>query len=97
MRDLLASDRAEAAEAAEAVDLFVLTAAKHLGAIVTALGGLDAVVFTVRHRRERGPGAGRDLRALRLAGSATGRGGECRPCRHDLGARVGGFGACDRH
>jgi acetate kinase len=43
MRDLLASDRPEAAEA---VDLFVLTAAKQLGAIATALGGLDAVVFT---------------------------------------------------
>jgi acetate kinase len=43
MRDLLASDRPEAAEA---VELFVLTAAKQLGAIATALGGLDAVVFT---------------------------------------------------
>ena len=43
MRDLLASDRPEAAEA---VDLFVLTAARQLGAIATALGGLDAVVFT---------------------------------------------------
>lgn len=43
MRDLLASDRPEAAEA---VALFVLTAVKQLGAIVAALGGLDAMVFT---------------------------------------------------
>ena len=43
MRDLLASDRPEAAEA---VDLFILTAARQLGAIAVALGGLDAMVFT---------------------------------------------------
>lgn len=43
MRDLLASDRPEAAEA---VALFILTAAKQLGAIAAALGGLDAMVFT---------------------------------------------------
>ena len=38
-----ASDRPEAAEA---VDLFILTAARQLGAIAVALGGLDAMVFT---------------------------------------------------
>lgn len=43
MRDLLRSD---APEAREAVDLFILTAGKQLGAIAAALGGLDAVVFT---------------------------------------------------
>jgi len=43
MRDLLASDRPEAAEA---VDLFVLTALKQLGAAAAAMGGLDAMVFT---------------------------------------------------
>ncbi|PIE14055.1 MAG: acetate kinase [Rhodobacterales bacterium] len=43
MRDLLASD---AAEAQEAVQLFILTAAKQLGAITAAMGGLDAMVFT---------------------------------------------------
>ena len=43
MRDLLVSDRPEAAEA---VDLFILTAARQLGAIAVALGGLDAMVFT---------------------------------------------------
>ncbi len=43
MRDLLASDQPEAAEA---VDLFVLTAVKQLGATAAALGGLDAMVFT---------------------------------------------------
>lgn len=43
MRDLLASDRPEAAEA---VALFILTAGKQIGAIAAALGGLDAMVFT---------------------------------------------------
>ncbi len=43
MRDLLASD---AAEAREAVDLFVYRAARQIGSLAAALGGLDAIVFT---------------------------------------------------
>jgi len=43
MRDLLAST---ALEAAEAVDLFTFTAARHAGALATTLGGLDGIVFT---------------------------------------------------
>lgn len=43
MRDLLASDRPEAAEA---VALFCYRIARELGALVAVLGGLDALVFT---------------------------------------------------
>ncbi len=43
MRDLLASDRAEAAQA---VDLFVYRAVREIGAMASCLGGLDGVVFT---------------------------------------------------
>jgi acetate kinase len=43
MRDLLASDRPEAAEA---VELFCRRAARELGSLTAALGGLDALVFT---------------------------------------------------
>jgi acetate kinase len=43
MRDLLASDEANAAEA---VELFCYHVAKQLGALTAALGGLDALVFT---------------------------------------------------
>lgn len=43
MRDLLASNDPRAAEA---IDLFVYHIAKHLGALVAALDGLDALVFT---------------------------------------------------
>ncbi len=43
MRDLLASDTAPAAEA---IDLFVYRAVLELGALVAAMGGLDALVFT---------------------------------------------------
>ena len=43
MRELLASDRAEAKEA---VDLFVYRIARELGSLAAALGGLDALVFT---------------------------------------------------
>ncbi len=43
MRDLLDSDRPEAAEA---VDLFVYQACKKIGALAATLGGLDALVFT---------------------------------------------------
>jgi acetate kinase len=43
MRDLLASDRAEAAEA---VELFCYRIGRELGSLATALGGLDVLVFT---------------------------------------------------
>jgi acetate kinase len=43
LRDLEASDKAEAAEALE---LFAYRAARELGSLVAALGGLDALVFT---------------------------------------------------
>ena len=43
MRDLLTSP---AAEAAEAVDLFCYRVAREIGAMVAALEGLDAIVFT---------------------------------------------------
>jgi acetate kinase len=43
MRDLLASARPQAAEA---VELFCRRAARELGTLAAALGGLDAVVFT---------------------------------------------------
>ena len=43
MRELLASDRAEAKEA---IDLFVYRIGRELGSMVAALGGIDALVFT---------------------------------------------------
>ncbi len=43
MRDLLASDRPEAAEA---VDLFVRFILRQIGALSAGMGGLDALVFT---------------------------------------------------
>ena len=43
MRELLASTDARAAEA---VELFCRSAARHLGGLAVALGGLDALVFT---------------------------------------------------
>jgi acetate kinase len=43
VRTLLASDRADAAEA---VDLFCYRAARELGSLAAALGGLDGLVFT---------------------------------------------------
>jgi acetate kinase len=43
MRELIASDRAEAKEA---IDLFVYRIGRELGSMAAALGGLDALVFT---------------------------------------------------
>jgi acetate kinase len=43
MRDLLASD---ALEAAEAVELFVYRTAREIGSLAAALGGVDLLVFT---------------------------------------------------
>ena len=45
MRDILAAEDADV-RAADAVELFCYTASKHVGALVSALGGLDTVVFT---------------------------------------------------
>jgi acetate kinase len=45
MRDLLAHVSRDA-QAAEAVALFCYTAQKHLGALVSVLGGIDTLVFT---------------------------------------------------
>jgi acetate kinase len=43
---VLLSQREQNQPAAEAVELFAYTARKHLGALVAALGGLDALIFT---------------------------------------------------
>jgi acetate kinase len=43
MRELLASDRPEAAEA---IDLFVYRIGRELGSLAAALGGVDALIFT---------------------------------------------------
>ena len=43
MRDL---EKSKAPEAAEAVDLFCLQAAKHIASLTVDIGGLDALVFT---------------------------------------------------
>lgn len=43
MRELLASERSEAAEA---IDLFVYRIRRELGSMVAALGGIDALIFT---------------------------------------------------
>ncbi len=43
MKELLASDRIEAAEA---VDYYCYSAARHAASLVPALGGLDAIIFT---------------------------------------------------
>ncbi len=43
MRVLLASDRVEAAEA---IDYYCYSAARHAASLVPALGGLDAIIFT---------------------------------------------------
>jgi acetate kinase len=45
MQDLL-SEMRQNQQAAEAVELFAYTARKHLGALVSTLGGLDALIFT---------------------------------------------------
>jgi acetate kinase len=45
MRDLL-SEAGRSQHAAEAVELFSYTAKKHLSALVSVLGGLDALIFT---------------------------------------------------
>jgi acetate kinase len=45
MRDLLNKEESEP-HAREAVDLFCYRAAKHLGALAAALGGLDTLIFT---------------------------------------------------
>jgi acetate kinase len=56
VRTLLASP---APEAAEALDLFAYHAAKHVGALCSALGGLDGLVFTA--------GIGEHVAAVRAA------------------------------
>jgi acetate kinase len=45
LQDLL-SEMSRNRHAAEAVELFAYTARKHLGALVSVLGGLDALIFT---------------------------------------------------
>ncbi|MBA4109250.1 MAG: acetate kinase [Leptothrix sp. (in: Bacteria)] len=79
MRTLLASD---APEAAEAVNLFVYRIQRHLGSLVAALEGLDALVFTggigenaasIRERICRRL----EWLGLRLDKDANDRGGPC--------------------
>ncbi len=65
MRELLASDRAEAREA---VDYYCYSAARHAASLVPALGGLDAIVFTGGVGENAGPVRARILSHLKWLG-----------------------------
>ena len=69
MRELLASPDPRAAEA---VDLFVYRIGRELGSMAAALHGLDAIVFTGVHRRERRGDTRVRLPRRRVAGSGAG-------------------------
>ena len=71
-----------APEAAEAIALFVYRIVREIGSLAAALGGLDGVVFTARHRRERSGDAGGGRGRLRLAGTDA----RCRAQRTGRGA-----------
>lgn len=62
MRVLLASDKVEAAEA---VDYYCYSAARHAASLVPALGGLDAIVFTGGVGENAGAVRGRILAHLK--------------------------------
>ena len=79
MRTLLASD---AAEAKEAVDLFVYRILRELGSLAAALGGLDALIFTAgigEHAAEirRRVCQGAAWLGIRLDEKANASGGPC--------------------
>ena len=79
MRELLASPDPRAAEA---VDLFVYRIGRELGRMAAALHGLDAIVFTGVHRRERRGDSARVCRdaawlGLELDADANVSGGPC--------------------
>jgi acetate kinase len=65
MRTLLASDRVEAAEA---VDYYCYSAARHAASLVPALGGLDAIIFTGGIGENAGPVRARILTHLKWLG-----------------------------
>lgn len=62
MRVLLASDKVEAAEA---VDYYCYSAARHAASLIPALGGLDAIVFTGGVGENAGPVRARILSHLK--------------------------------
>lgn len=62
MKVLLASDRIEAAEA---IDYYCYSAARHAASLVPALGGLDAIVFTGGVGENAGPVRARILAHLK--------------------------------
>jgi len=70
MRVLLASDRPEAAEA---VDYYCYSAARHAASLVPALGGLDAIVFTGGVGENAGPVRVRILSHLKWLGVPDGQ------------------------
>ena len=62
--------------ARRAIDLFVYRIVREIGSLVAALGGLDALVFTGRNRRERRRDARRGHRPPRLGRPDDRRSGE---------------------
>lgn len=77
MRELLAS---QSAEAAEAVSLFVYRAGRAIGSLAAALGGLDAMVFTA------GIGENAPEIRRRICETAGWLGVRLDPARNDAGA-----------
>ena len=73
MRDLQASD---SPHAREAIDLFIYRAARELGSMVAAAGGLDALVFTAGIGEHDPAVRAGYLCAIRLAGNRTGCSGQ---------------------
>lgn len=82
MNDLLASDRAEAAEA---VNFFVYQCRRTFGSLAAAMGGVDGVVLTGGHGRTHLRTARAACRRAGLAGGRAGRG-------HQQDRRVGSDG-----
>ena len=76
MRDLLASDDAEARLA---VDYFVYRAAKEIGALAAAAGGIDALVFTAGIGEKSAEIRRRICEAATWLGIALDEAGECTP------------------
>ena len=68
MRVLLASDRIEAAEA---IDYYCYSAARHAASLVVALGGCEAIVFTGGVGENAGPVRARIMGHLKWLGIAT--------------------------
>ena len=87
MRVLLASSDPRAAEA---VDLFVYQAVRHLGALVATMGGLDALVFTAGIGENAAPVREKICRALAWLGIEVDVAGNAAhgPCISARGSRV---------